>query len=113
MTLILHIFFLVGQLFIFIIIRFYINLQQYVYKLSCFIIINYAEFILGYKNVFIFNTIEKIIDFNFGANYNFYFLLPEDDANHERILKKNGANYKYCKYFGSILVQIDYSQTKY
>jgi len=43
----------------------------------------------------------KIIDFNFDANYNFYFLLPED-----------GANYKFCKYFGSILVQIDYSMIR-
>jgi hypothetical protein len=28
------------------------------------------------------NTIEKIIDFNFGSNYNSYFLLPEDGANY-------------------------------
>jgi len=28
------------------------------------------------------DIIEKIIDFNFGANYNFYFLQPEGGANY-------------------------------
>ncbi|KAE9543412.1 hypothetical protein AGLY_002212 [Aphis glycines] len=48
--------------------------------------INIAKLILGLwislsKSIYR-NTIEKIIDFNFGANYNSHFLLPEDGANY-------------------------------
>lgn len=48
----------------------------------------------------------RIIYLNFSANYNSYVLLLEIV---EIVYDDFGANNIYCIYFGSILVQIDYS----